>query len=323
MQILGIDVSHWQGNFDFTKAKKEGVQYVILKAGGGDAGLYKDSKFESFYSSAKSIGLGIGAYFFGQAFSIEEAEKEAYKFIEILKGKQFDYPVYYDVEARMLNQAKDTLTKIVSAFCKRVENAGYYVGIYSSESFFNNKMDDTQLTTYDHWVAKYSPYQPKLTSGNEYGMWQYGGETNYIRSNRIAGVVCDQDYCYKNYPSIIKNAGLNGYTTSGENAATAAPVLKSVDEIVEEVLADKWGTKDTNPTREERLTAAGYDYAIIQKAVNARMQAATTEEYYTVKQGDTLSKVAKAYGTTVTQLKNWNNIKNVNKIYPGQILRVK
>ena len=46
MQKFGIDISHWQGDFDFKKAKLEGVQYVILKCGGGDSGLYKDSKFE-------------------------------------------------------------------------------------------------------------------------------------------------------------------------------------------------------------------------------------------------------------------------------------
>ena len=48
-----------------------------------------------------------------------------------------------------------------------------------------------------------------------------------------------------------------------------------------------------------------------------------TTVYYTVKAGDTLSKIAKKYNTTVKQLASWNNIKNVNLIHVGQKLRVK
>lgn len=48
-----------------------------------------------------------------------------------------------------------------------------------------------------------------------------------------------------------------------------------------------------------------------------------TAVYYTVKKGDTLSKIAKAYGTTVSKIASLNNIKNVNLINVGQILRVK
>lgn len=219
--IFGIDVSHWQGNFDFMKAKKEGVQYAVLKAGGGDAGLYQDKKFETFYTAAKAAGLGVGAYFFGQAFSEDDAVKEADKFISILAGKQFEYPVYYDVEAKMLRQAKDQLTKIIMAFCDRVEKAGYYVGIYSSESVFNSQVDDKVLARFAHWVAKWSKNEPNMKYSGNPGMWQYGGETNYIRSNRIAGVVCDQDYCYADYPGAIRRAGLNGYTA--ENVTAADP----------------------------------------------------------------------------------------------------
>lgn len=210
MQKFGIDVSHWQGNFNFTQAKAEGVEYVIIKAGGGDDGLYRDSKFEAYYQQAKSLGLGVGAYFFGQAMSISQAEKEADKFISLLKGKQFDYPVYYDVEAKMLQLGKKALTDVVIAFCDRVEKAGFYVGIYSGALTFNNNMDDTRLSKYAHWAAYWGKNKPKLNN-SVMGMWQFGGETNYIRTNKVAGQVCDQDYCYVDYPYDIKRLGLNGY----------------------------------------------------------------------------------------------------------------
>lgn len=211
MKVFGVDVSHWQGNFDFRKAKAEGVKYAIIKAGGADAGLYEDKKFSSFYEDAVKVGLSVGAYFFGHAFSVADAEKEADYFIRILGNRKFDYPVFYDVEGDMIKQDKKALTDAVIAFCERIESAGYYVGIYSSMSFFNGNMDDRRLLSYAHWVARHNPAEPILTSGAKVGIWQYGGDTNYLRSNRIAGTVCDQDFCYTDYPTAIIRAGLNGY----------------------------------------------------------------------------------------------------------------
>lgn len=209
MQEFGIDISHWQGNFDFNRAKSEGVKFVILKAGGGDFGLYKDSKFESNYKKAKEAGLGVGAYFFGYAFSVEEAENEANKFLSIIDGKQFDYPVYYDVEGKMIDKkkSKNDLTDAVVAFCEKVEKAGYFVGIYSGESAFGKDMDARQVSRFAKWIARWTKKRPATESG----MWQFGGEKNFLRSNKIAGVVCDQDYCYVDYPALIKEKKLNGY----------------------------------------------------------------------------------------------------------------
>ena len=126
-----------------------------------------------------------------------------------------------------------TLTEIVKTFCSIVEAAGYWVGIYSSESFFNSEMNDGELTRYSHWVARWGKSKPAPTSGAETQMWQFGGETNLIRSNKINGQTCDQDYCYVDYPAKIKSAGLNGYS-KGSNTT---PAKKSNVEIASEVIA--------------------------------------------------------------------------------------
>ena len=344
---FGIDVSHWQGDFDFARAKsKEGVEFAILKAGGGDAGLYKDSKFEANYKKCEVCGLPKGAYFYGNAKSTAEAKKEAEYFISILKGKRYEYPVFYDVEGKMItDNDRATLTEIVKAFCSTMESAGYWVGIYSSESFFNSEMNDGELTRYSHWVARWGKSKPAPTSGAETQMWQFGGETNLIRSNKINGQTCDQDYCYVDYPAKIKAAGLNGYGKSEENTVpenenaydfpnvpflvkviidnlnyrsepcmgnnvkgqtgigtftivavrdgwgrlksgagwiwlknpayctvygevseeAPAKFTKTVDEMAREVIKGVWGNGEE---RKERLTAAGYDYAVIQRRVN-------------------------------------------------------
>ena len=98
-------------------------------------------------------------------------------------------------------------------------------------------------------------------------MWQFGGETNKIFSNKVAGVTCDQDYVYKDYPLIIRNAGLNGFKKqkpSNTNMQEIKPV-KSVTELATEVFEGKWGY---GIQRKKKLEAEGYSYKDVQAKVN-------------------------------------------------------
>ena len=205
---FGIDISRWQNPFKIADAKsKHGVEFVIIKAGGGDSGLYKDRCFEDFYAQAEAIGMPKGAYFFGNALNVQQAEREADYFLSLLKGKKFEYPVIYDVEGAMLSKTgRIDLTNIVTTFCDKVEKAGYWVGIYSSLSAFNSEMNDTALKRFTHWVACWGPKNPpKLASGNETQMWQESS------SRIICGKRVDTDFAYLDYEKIIKAKGLNGY----------------------------------------------------------------------------------------------------------------
>lgn len=277
MKKFGIDISHWQKGLSLATAKKEGVEFAILKAGGSDAGHYKDSSFESFYLQAKQLGLPVGAYYFGKDMTTAQAKESAKHFVELLKGKQFEYPVYYDVEAKMLTLSKQQLTDVVNTFCKYVEEQGYWVGIYASLSTFNSEMDAKQISHWCKWVAAYRKTQPSIGD-----IWQFGGTQNFIRSNKIAGRVCDQDYCYKDYPALIKAKGLNGW-----GKATPQPEKKTEE-------------KKEEPKTEQKT-------AVVK---------------YTVKKGDTLSSIAKKYKTTVAKLAKANGIKEPNKIYVGQVLTI-
>lgn len=248
MQWFGIDVSRWQGDFNFKQAMAEGVQFAILKAGGGDDGLYKDSQFENNYKKCKTLGLPIGAYFFGAATSVERAKEEADYFLSLLKGKKFEMPVYYDVEGNMLNLNTNLLTDICLTFMDRVESAGWFTGIYGNPYSFNTKIDDERIMHFCHWVAYWATSLPKLNSGMSVGIWQFGGETNKIRTNKVAGVTCDQNYCYVDYPSAIKDLGLNGY---GDDP-------KPVYDIAKPVLS--YGDMNNHIVLlQENLKALGYD----------------------------------------------------------------
>lgn len=225
-------------------------------------------------------------------------------------------------------QIHDELTFIIPeaaiAFCRELEAAGYYAGIYSSTySGFRDRLDDSKLTPFTHWVAQYAS---KCEYSGAYGIWQYSSSG---RVNGINGNV-DMDISYQDYPSIIKAGGFNGYQNAGSSQlATPQPIApvqprKSVDELAREVLEGKWGN---GTDRQNRITSAGYDYAAVQAKVNGLLKAQSRPQavYYTVQRGDTLSAIARKYGTTVTAIQKLNSslIRNVNRIQAGWKIRVK
>lgn len=310
-KIKGIDVSHWQGTIDWDKVKAAGIKFAIIKAGGSDAGFYTDSRWEANYTGAKSAGIPIGAYYFVGKDCVTAAagKADAERFIKILKDKQLEYPVYMDNEAQPAS-AKAGITEAAIAFCETMEDAGYFVGIYGSAvSGFEERMDDSKLKAYSHWVAQYAD---KCTYSGEYGIWQYSstGKIDGIKGN------VDMDYGYIDYPSIIKNGGFNGWS----KGSAAATYTKSVDELTAEVIRGDWGNGET---RKQRLTAA------VQAKVNEILSgknASTTANYetYTVVNGDSLWGIAAkklGSGTRYKEIKTLNGL-NSDTIYAGQKLKI-
>lgn len=320
-EFRGIDVSHWQGAIDWTRVKAAGIQFAIIKSGGSDDGFYTDPRWEENYRNAKANGVAVGAYYFvgPGCTSAADGKADAERFLAQLKGKQLEYPVFIDLEATAPS-AKAGATEATIAFCQALEAAGYFAGIYSStDSGFRERLDDSKLTPFTHWVAQYAS---KCTYCGAYGIWQYSSTGSV---NGVSGNV-DMDISYIDYPSTIKTGGFNGFDKSAASASTSTTTMKkSVDEIAAEVIAGKWGN---GSDRKSRLTAAGYDYTTVQAKVNEKFGASQKKSnatYYTVQRGDTLSGIAKKYGTTVSAIQklNFSLIKNVNLIQVGWQIRVK
>lgn len=105
-----------------------------------------------------------------------------------------------------------TLVNICKTFLSTTSKAGYYSTLYASLSWLNNQLNDKSLIdSYDIWVAQWNSTCD--FKGKKLGMWQYGGETNYLESNSIEGVgVIDKNKAFKDYPTVIKNGGWNGWT---------------------------------------------------------------------------------------------------------------
>lgn len=218
MKRPGIDISLYQKNLDFNKVKAEGFEYAIIKASERN---FTDPEFENNYRKAKAAGLGVGAYHFLGSRTLDGAKKEAAYFVSVLKGKQFDYPVFLDVEGELFKGLSvANLTKLVRAFCEVVEGAGYWVGFYTNWDWYNHRLDGKSLAErFSLWLAFWDRSYPDCPAQ----MWQYGGSTNFIRSPEIGGVTCDQDYSFVDYPSLIKAKGLNGYGKEPTPAPTPTP----------------------------------------------------------------------------------------------------
>ncbi len=195
----GIDVSEWQGSIDWNKVRTD---FAILRAGYGRLVTQADKRFQANYDGCKANNIPCGAYWFSYAESVDDARQEAATCIEIIKNRQFEYPIYYDIEEqRTLALGKQTVSAIIRTFLDSLEQSGYFVGLYMSLDTFNAYTDEEIRNRYAVWIADYGTRKPDGA-----GIWQKSS-TGMI--DGIQGSV-DLDESFEDYPSIIQNAGLNG-----------------------------------------------------------------------------------------------------------------
>ena len=216
--MVGIDVSKYQGDINFKKAKAAGVEFVILRCyvrnnyKDKSTGKYvwcnaPDRKFEQYYKDAKAAGLKIGVYFFTCDYKEVDMRKYTKDMInKCLKGKKIDFPIAFDWEnfdyykrahknkgwtTAEMNKAIDSaLNKMVSVFEDECNKAGYTASIYGSKSRLEGtwapsikamKEGKNHLSIWmAHWVSK-SSYK------GSYYMWQVNSH------GRVPGISGDVD----------------------------------------------------------------------------------------------------------------------------------
>lgn len=207
MTKYGIDVSKHQGDIEWIKVKNSGkVEFAILRAGYGNSISQKDVKFEKYYSECVKNNIPVGTYWYSYAMSESEAKQEANAFLQVIKNKQFAYPVYFDLEEpKQLALGKAKCSAIAKAFLETMEKAGYFVGLYMSKSHLETYISEEIRNKYVVWVAHYGV--SKTNYSGQFGIWQKSdsGSISGISSN------VDLNECYQDYPTIIQQAGLNGF----------------------------------------------------------------------------------------------------------------
>ena len=176
--VLGIDVSSYQGDIDWARVKAAGVEFVMIRLGYRgytQGGLESDERAAEYYRGARDAGLQIGAYFFSQAISVEEALEEARFVLDALGDWTLDMPLVYDWEyvnedARTADMDRRLLTDCTLAFCDTVAQAGYEPMIYFNPYQGRDLLFLEELAGYRWWLAMYDSL---LMYPYRVDMWQY------------------------------------------------------------------------------------------------------------------------------------------------------
>ena len=344
--MYGIDISEHNGGINLEPYKG---QFVIIRVGWGHFQL--DEKFERNVNECKRLGIPFGVYHYSYALNESEAEAEARGVLNAIAKYKNDIKVgvWFDMEDadgykknHGFKFSNATIAPICYKFCKMIEDAGYYAGIYTSSSWLKyvNGLNDR----FDKWVANWGMNDgTQRTNTSQYGTIQqytskpldknimYADLSSYSIGNtpvkpqpktteQIASeVIAGQWGNGEDRKNRLTQAGYDYNVIQDIVNKKVAPVRKSNEQIASEVIAGQWG--DGND-RKNRLEQAGYDYNTIQNIVNQKL-GASQAVYYTVRSGDTLSGIASKYGTTWQKLQAMNGISNPNIIYAGQKLRVK
>ena len=162
--MKGVDISQHNGDVDFGRVKSAGIEFVILRAGYGKCISQIDLDFYRNYKNAKENGLKVGAYWYSYASNPDEALLEAKVFCEVVKGLDFDLPLYYDIEE---NTSLKQATANIQTFCNYLESQGYFAGVYANANAFNNFIDSSIKSRYTTWLAHWAD-KPAFVSP----MWQ-------------------------------------------------------------------------------------------------------------------------------------------------------
>lgn len=218
----GIDVSSYQKIIDWETVKKS-IDFAIIRCGyGNNRSSQDDTQFERNTQECKRLQIPFGVYLYSYATNLEEAQSEADHTLRLIKNKNLEYPVFLDVESDVQKALpKETLIEVVEYYCLKMEEAGYYVGIYANLDWWKNRLNSKKLEKFDRWLAQWNS---KPTYDKPFGMWQY---TSKLKIDGIDGYV-DGDIAYKDYPQIIKEANLNHL----EEPTTAKRKYKVGDSVI-------------------------------------------------------------------------------------------
>ena len=209
----GVDISSNNGKISIEKIKDAGYDFVMIRAGFGEDIAEQD---DTYWEENEAAGVPWGVYFYSYACSVASARSELAHILRLLRGKKPLLPVALDMEdadgyhARHGGWNRANITSVCKIFLEGIAKAGYYPMIYAGFEEKDNLISPEVWNSHDIWFPHWA--RECGYKGDNLSMWQYGGETNLIESNSIPGIgVIDKNLCYKDYPTIIKDGGFNGW----------------------------------------------------------------------------------------------------------------
>ena len=266
----GIDVSTFQGDIDYKKAKADGVDFVIPRCGFGFSTV--DDKFYRNVREALAAGVAVPAiYHFSYALTKADAAQEAQFACQLAKdaGLPGTTIIFYDLEYDNVDRyAKDgknnhagksiTIGKVkasemAKAFCDKVKELGFVPGIYANTDYLGRMFSASVIDNHILWHAD---YRTDAKPDSRATFFQFTSK------GKVDGI----------YGNVDVNEYLGKEAIAPSKPEEKPAPKKTNEELAEEVIQGKWGNGDD---RKKKLTEAGYNYIAVQKIVNERMKAAT------------------------------------------------
>lgn len=344
MSLNGIDVSNWQKGINLAAVPAD---FVIMKATEGTS--YVSPDCDRQYQQAKGAGRLLGVYHYANGGNVQA---EADWFLKNIQGYIGEAILVLDWEATNNPTFGSNDKNWCKSWCDYVySKTGVKPLVYISQAFMNRI---SGIGDYGLWIAQYASMDPVY--GYQATPWNEGAYSCAIRQYTSNGCLSgysgplDLDKFYGDATAWKKyaNPSSSGTSTSSPSGSTLDLAVKvmqgaygngdtrkqklgsryeevqnfinhifsaSAQTLANEVWAGKYGNGDT------RKTVLGHRYDEVMKIVNGG--SLSSKQYYTIQSGDTLSEIAARFGTTVSKLQSWNNIKNANLIYAGTKIRVK
>lgn len=192
--LKGIDVSAWQGKIDWQAVKNDGIQFAFVRIGHGAHVL--DTYYSQNMKGAQEAGIPVGVYMYSTAKNEAEAIADAQFVIRNMEGYLVSYPVVIDLEdASQDSLSKYQLGRIAKVFCDEVRAAGYTPMLYCNENWYKNRIDVSQITDVEKWIARWNV---RYDTSIPRGIWQSGvGRIQGVNTN------VDIDFGYKDYTQIV------------------------------------------------------------------------------------------------------------------------
>lgn len=215
MAKRGIDISEHQKDINLAKLKDQ-IDFVIIRVGFGVSGTI-DKKFKRNADLCVELGIPMGFYWYSYALDELGAYAEAEAFLKAIKPYTPEYGCWFDMEdadgykRKKGMPSNEMLQNICYAFCETVEDAGYYTGVYASESWLKRQLAGPRLNRFDKWVAQWPTSNGKqlglhvnADSRKNLSLWQF------TSAGRFAGYSgsLDTNYAYKKFPNPGKKVEL-------------------------------------------------------------------------------------------------------------------
>ena len=313
----GIDVSRYQGDINFNEVAESGVEMVYIRSSA--SGDYVDPYFRQNYERAKAAGLKIGFYHAMSARNETEAKQEARFFVQTISGTQPDcrLAMDYGAAANISYAARNSIARAFLEETRRL--SGKEVVIYSSAYTARAVWEESLARDFPIWVADYGADEP------EEGRWDVWVGFQYSNTGRVPGIEGNVDLDYFTGDILLSQASeiprpddpnpeepdKQYIYVTVHRGDTLYKLARKYDTTVESIIS-------LNNLADPDLIITGERLRI--KVTSDIPQ---DSEYYIVKKGDTLYKIARRYNTTAAEIARLNNISDQNVIFIGQRLIIR